>query len=155
MPVWPADADLGRMISKLGDIDGSGRPVIAVSESGSSVRFFKATPAVPRTGTPIRLPNGTNRPSMAPQSHLDASLSNVTFIAPNPATTFVVVSWSQRYATTTIELLDLRGHDLRRWVLPAGDNVLTLDLRGMPAGRYLTRTTFDGHATTLSLGVVH
>jgi hypothetical protein len=55
------------------------------------------------------------------------------------------VSWRAQASAVTLVLHDALGRDLRRWLLPAGIDALTIDVGGMPAGAYVLTVTTAGH----------
>jgi len=145
--IWPA-GDHQQHIARLGDIDGSGRDAIGVPWGGGDVRFYTPSRDVPRGGDPIRLPEGSDRPVSAPLSDSASAASLRLTIAPNPATAQARLIWSSDHGSTALALLDLRGRELRRWLLPAGVNELTINLSGLPAGIYLVNLR-DGERSVL------
>jgi hypothetical protein len=48
-------------------------------------------------------------------------------------------------------LHDALGRDLRRWLLPAGIDALTIDVGGMPAGAYVLTVTTAGRGCSAVL----
>jgi hypothetical protein len=136
MPTWPADYYDGPMLARLANIDGSGLSTIAVPYDGGGVRFYQPSPGVPSGGIAIRLPQGTDRPSSAPLATTAGDDLRIT-ISPNPASTHARVSWTPTDRPATVELHDLFGRSLRRWILPSNEDHIDLALEGMPAGAYL------------------
>jgi len=151
MSIWPADGATSRnRIVRLGDVDGSGRPAIGVGLSGGGVAFARSDPRVPRGGTPIRLPEGTDRPASAPLWLVDPATLKLA-VSPNPASTHAHVRFSGSAGGVAIALLDLRGRELRRWLLPAGQQELTIALAGMPAGLYIVSMASGGRMVSIPL----
>jgi hypothetical protein len=154
MPTWPADPQDGPMLSRLGNIDGSGLSTIAVPFGGGGVRFYQPSPEVPRGGIPIRLPQGTDRPASALVATPATDEFQIT-LAPNPASKHARVSWTPTDRPVTVELHDLLGRSLRRWILPASSTGLEIALDGMPAGNYLLRLLRGSTHSTTRLHITH
>jgi hypothetical protein len=151
MSLWPAEGGFSRdRIVRLGDVDGSGRASIGVGLNAGGVVIVRSDPGVPRGGTPIRLPEGTDRPLSAPPPTIDPAELALA-VSPNPASSQARLVWSGHGSAAAIALLDLRGRELRRWLLPAGQQELTIALAGMPDGLYRITLTTGGHAASIPL----
>jgi hypothetical protein len=144
MSIELAGLDRGRL-TRLGDIDGLHRSVIAAPYDGGGVRFYSADARVPRGGIQIRLPEGSDVPVAAPMLTGLADASLELAVVPNPARRQTRVSWRAQASAVTLVLHDALGRDLRRWLLPAGIDALTIDVGGMPAGAYVLTVTTAGH----------
>jgi hypothetical protein len=145
-------------ITRLGNIDGSGVPTIAVSEAANSefagqVHFVKATPRVPTNGFEISLPTGTDRPASAPSMNASEGAFVSLSASPNPATTSTTLRWEAQPRAVSVALVDLLGRALRRWVLPAGADELRMTLDGLAVGRYYVLVTAGGQTVSTLLFV--
>ncbi len=64
---------------------------------------------------------------------------------PNPAAERARVTWERPLQQTGwLQLYNLHGQEIRRWMLPAGSTAYDLDLENLPAGLYLLRSTAGG-----------
>ena len=70
---------------------------------------------------------------------------------PNPSKGMVHIEWSSTQGTNPLymEVLDLGGHILQRFINNSGEQ--TFDLRNFPKGLYLLRVEYKGKAQTLKL----
>jgi hypothetical protein len=148
--VFPADGHEARL-ARLGDIDGRGRGGIAAPFDGGGVRFYSASTRVPRGGDPIRLPEGSDRPSSAPSTGAPPGERLGVSLSPNPASTYARLAWTPGMSGTAIALLDLHGRELRRWVLPSGVDDFSFNLTGMPVGAFLIRVVSGGRTAIVPL----
>jgi hypothetical protein len=147
--VWPADPDRG-ILARLGDVDGSKRAAIGVSDDGGVAVFYRSDLGVPRGGDSLRLPEGSDRPVSAALTANALAPLAVT-LAPNPSSSSTWLRWSSLGGPTQVVLRDLRGRDMRRWSLPPGLGELRINVDGMPSGVYLIHVISGERSVTLPL----
>ncbi|GAB4413873.1 MAG: hypothetical protein OHK0039_21220 [Bacteroidia bacterium] len=138
----------------------------ALSDTSSSIVFFNSAatdtlPLAPRYygGVIVQIEDVNVRdttdcrPAQPPTSCLPTAVGLADRVQapgwqvfPNPAAQTAWLGYAPG-PSRPARLCDLRGRELRRWVLPAGSERLPLDLAGLPPGLYLL--LLDGQAQRL------
>lgn len=136
----------------LGDIDGTGRRVLAFGD-GNAVVFFSGSRDVPSDGRSRRLPEGTGPMvgSVAPDA-LQSDDSLILTVVPNPVRGEINLHWNGgERAAGTITISDMTGRELRRIAVAAGDHQASLQAADLPAGSYFMTIIINHQAATTTV----
>ncbi len=142
-------------MARLGDIDGSGMPTVALgcSAGTGTVIFTKLGDSVPSTGDYRELPHPEGY-HCAPASGVDTPLHprdaehalRLTAV-PNPSHGEVDLQWDAAgTGPATLLLADASGREVRHVQLPASDTHATFATAGLPAGVYVVRLTIGSRS---------
>ncbi len=150
-------------VARLGDIDGSGEPTVAIgyntypNDEGfpGAVVFLKPDTTVPAfTWRPRTLPHLPGETCGATSAAVDggpprASDASGLRVIPNPAAGTLRVAWTARSSSepALLELVDERGTVLERWRRDAFMGSTTIDASSIPAGTYFLRVIFEDTTT--------
>jgi hypothetical protein len=133
----------------LGDIDGSGVPMIALyTDALHAIVLYKANPEIPRTGKYRKLPD---LPAGVAQNGDAREMDGFSLTAaPNPAHDDVRISWMCEglNAEAQVVVRDILGREVGSWSVPASEGTITWQNDRMVGGVYFITLTIGNRSDT-------
>ncbi|HVZ40122.1 MAG TPA: T9SS type A sorting domain-containing protein [Candidatus Kapabacteria bacterium] len=141
-------------LKSLGNIDGSGRNIIALTaENDNEIRFYAPTRDISSFGEDRDLPPGTGVAAVE-RPFVPAAPTLRLAAVPNPSHGEVDLQWDAAgTGQATLLLADASGREVRRVQLPAFDTHATFTTAGLPAGVYVVRLTIGSRSALAKIVV--
>jgi Secretion system C-terminal sorting domain len=128
------------ILKRLGDIDGSGRDIIALT-TGNEIRFYAPTKSISSLGIPRRLPPGTGTSSVEEHPIVGNDYTLALTAMPNPSRGEIQFSWhgSLLRGSATITIFDLVGKEVAQCDARAEDGKAECHAQNLASGTYVAQ----------------
>jgi hypothetical protein len=128
------------ILKRLGDIDGSGRDIIAMV-TGNEIRFYAPTKNISSLGIPRRLPPGTEKSAVEESPILGDDHALLLTAVPNPSRGEIQFSWQGALlrGPAVITIYELAGREVARCDARAEDGRAECHTQNLPTGTYVAQ----------------